>query len=146
MMGSLSGVSIERYAITGALVVFHLLTLGCSGDAQRTGRVHGEVSIDGAPLAAGQIRFFAVDGGIGSDGVVSNGKYDIPSRDGMSAGKFRVEFSSEKKTGKQIPDRDGDPGDMRDEVIESLPAKFNRNSSVQIEYDPKVDRPYDFKL
>lgn len=108
--------------------------------------MHGEITIDGTPLAEGQIRFFAVDGGIGSDGVVTIGKYDIAARDGMCGGKYRVEISFEKKTGKKVPDRDGGPGDMKEEVIESLPAKYNKNSTLQIDYDPKALKPYDFKL
>ena len=119
---------------------------GCSSPGQATGRVFGEVAIDGVPLPEGQIHFFAVGGGIGADGAIAAGKYDIPSREGMSAGKYRVELSAEKKSGKQVPDRDGGPGDMKEAVIESLPAKFNRNSKIQIDYDPKVSRPYDFKL
>ena len=139
-------VSSKSCSIAIALIGLHFLTLGCSGGVERTGRVFGEVTMDGVPLAEGQIRFFAVDGGIGTDGVVTNGKYDIKPRDGMSAGKFRVEFSLEKKTGKKILDRDGGPGDMKEEMIETLSAKFNRNSTIQIEYDPKADRPHDFKL
>ena len=35
---------------------------------------------------------------------------------------------------------------MKEEVIESLPAKYNKNSTLQIDYDPKAIKPYDFKL
>lgn len=145
-MGTTNIMSITRCSIAIAMIGLYLTMLGCSGSVGRTGRVYGAVTIDGEPMSEGQIRFFAVDGGIGTDGVVSNGKYDIASSDGMSAGKFRVEFSLERKTGKKIPDRDGAQGDMKEEVIESLAANFNRSSTIQIEYDPKVDRPYDFKL
>lgn len=126
--------------------VFAFACLGCSGQAIKTGRVFGEVTVNSAPLAQGQIRFFSLDGGIGTDGPIANGKYDISSAEGISAGKFRVEISSERKTGKQIPNRDGGPGEMQDEVIESIPAKFNRNSVLQIDYDPQSDQAYDFKL
>ena len=129
-----------------SLISLQLVLMGCSDDGRSTGRVHGEITIDGTPLAEGQIRFFAVDGGIGSDGVVTIGKYDIAARDGLCGGKYRVEISFEKKTGKKVPDRDGGPGDMKEEVIESLPAKYNKNSTLQIDYDPKALKPYDFKL
>ena len=145
-MGNARASQSIRYWFALALVSAQLVLIGCSGDGKSTGRVHGEITIDGAPLLEGQIQFFAVDGGIGSDGVISNGKYDIAARDGMSAGKYRVELSSEKKTGKKVPDRDGGVGDMKDEVIEALPGKFNKNSKLQIEYDPKASQPYDFKL
>ena len=123
-----------------------LLLVGCSSDAVKTGSIHGEVALDGNPLKEGQIRFFSLDGGIGADGLVTDGKYNIVAKEGISAGKYRVEFSFEKKTGKKVPDRDGGPDDMKDEVIETLPAKFNRSSTIQIDYDPAKNQPLDFKL
>ena len=35
---------------------------------------------------------------------------------------------------------------MKDEVVEDLPPKFNRNSTIQIDFDPKQDKPFDFDL
>ncbi|MEQ1825095.1 MAG: hypothetical protein ABL921_04090 [Pirellula sp.] len=119
---------------------------GCGDSTSGRGRVQGKVTIDGVPLAVGQIRFFALTGGIGADGNVTDGVYDIPTKEGMSAGTYRVELSSTKTTGRKVPDRDGGPGDTKDEVIESLPAKFNQSSTIQIEFDPKTPKSYDFDL
>ena len=125
------------------LVVF---TLGCNDTSKGLGKIQGKVTLDGAPLVEAQIRFFAVNGGVGTDGKVVDGLYDIPAREGMSAGKFRVEFSSEKKTGKKVPDRDGGPGDMKDELIEGLAAKYNQKSTLRIDFDPSQTKPLDFDL
>jgi len=125
------------------LVVF---TLGCNDTSKGLGKIQGKVTLDGAPLVEAQIRFFAVNGGVGTDGKVVDGLYDIPAREGMSAGKFRVEFSSEKKTGKKVPDRDGGPSDMKDEVLEGLPVKFNQKSTLQIDFDPSQSKPFNFDL
>jgi len=57
-----------------------------------------------------------------------------------------VEFSSEKKTGKKVPDRDGGPGDMKDELIEGLAAKYNQKSTLRIDFDPSQTKPLDFDL
>ncbi len=122
------------------------LALGCSNASKGLGKIHGNVTLDGAPLVEAQIRFFAIDGGVGTDGKVVDGLYDIPAREGMSAGKYRVEFSSEKKTGKKVPDRDGGPGDVKDEVLEGLPAKFNQKSTLQIDFDPSQTKPFNFDL
>ncbi len=122
------------------------LPLGCSNASKDLGKIHGKVTLDGAPLVEAQIRFFAIDGGVGTDGKVIDGHYDIPAREGMSAGKYRVEFSSEKKSGKKVPDRDGGPGDMKDEIVEVLAAKFNQKSTFYIDYDPSQIKPFDFDL
>ena len=119
---------------------------GCNDSSKGLGKIHGNVTLDGAPLVEAQIRFFAVNGGVGTDGKVVDGLYNIPSREGMSAGKYRVEFSSEKKTGKRVPDRDGGPGDMKDEVLEGLPAKYNQKSTFQIDFDPSQTKPFNFDL
>jgi hypothetical protein len=102
--------------------------------------------VDGKPLTDGQIRFFALSGGIGTDGFVKGGRYDIPLESGMSAGKYRVEVSAVRSTGRKIPDHDGAADAMKDEIVEDLPAKFNQDSMLQIDFDPEKDEPHDFDL
>jgi hypothetical protein len=104
------------------------------------------VTLDGRPLAAGRIRFFALTGGVSTQGEVRDGRYEIPADRGPTAGKYRVELSVEKKTGRKVPDRDAGPGDLKDETVEAVPARYNRESVLQIDYDPAADRPHDFDL
>ena len=129
-----------------AILLCHIELVGCTSSTEERGRVHGKVTIDGQPLASGQIRFFAISGGIGTDGEVKDGAYDIPAAQGMTAGKYRVEISSPRATGRKVPDRDGGPGDTKDEFVENLPAKFNQQSTIQIDYDPATDKPFDLNL
>lgn len=130
------------------VVLIFLLTVatGCSDSSELRGRVHGKVTVDGKPLPTAQIRFFSVSGGVGTDGTVKDGSYEIPIASGMTSGKYRVELSFAKSTGRKIPDPDAGAGDMKDEVVEDLPAKFNRNSTIQIDFDPKQDKPIDLDL
>jgi len=123
-----------------------ILAPGCNDSSDGLGKIHGNVTLDGAPLVKAQIQFFALDGGVGTDGKVVDGLYNIPARDGLSAGKYRVEFSLDKKTGKKVPDPDGGPGDMKDEVLEGLPAKFNQKSTLQIDFDPSQTKSFNFDL
>ena len=83
---------------------------------------------------------------MGTDGTVKDGVYDIDVSNGMTAGMYRVELSFAKSTGRKVPDPDAGAGDMKDEVVEELPAKFNRNSTIQIDFDPKQDKPIDLDL
>ena len=55
-------------------------------------------------------------------------------------------MSAEKKTGRKVPDRDAGPGDMRDETVEAVPARYNWDSALQIDYDPAADAAHDFDL
>ncbi len=123
-----------------------VLAAGCGDPVARRGRAFGSVTVDGKPLAAGTVRFFALTGGVGSDGPIADGKYDLPPARGLTAGKYRVEISSERPTGKRVPDRDAGPGATKDETVETVPAKYNRDSTLQIDYDPAADKPHDFAL
>lgn len=128
------------------LAVAALMALpGCNSAAVKRGRVHGTVTVDGAPLAKGQIRILAVsEGGIGTAGEVVDGKYDIPPERGPTAGTYRVEIVSLKSTGRRV--RDSDTNEMVDEVVNTLPARYNSASTLQIKYDPGGDQAFTFDL
>ena len=134
-----------RCAMVGLFVVCMAVT-GCGETGPERGRVYGSVTLDGQPLPKARIRFFALGEGIGTDGEIVDGKYDIGVEKGLAAGKYRVEISAEAPTGKKVPDLDAGPGDMKDEVVESVPSKYNRDSTLQIDYDPAGDKPCDFAL
>jgi hypothetical protein len=132
------------------LVLIAMLSLSfttCSDPAARRGPIRGTVRLDGQPLATGKIRFFAVtSGGIGLEADVQNGQYAVPMEQGPTAGKYRVEFVSHQKTGRKIPDPDGMAGDTKDETVNKIPFRYNRDSRLMIDYDPTVDQPFDFDL
>ena len=128
------------------LLLFAISIVGCSDSSELRGRVHGKVTIDDKPLPSAKIRFFSLSSGVGTDGTVKDGVYDISVSNGMTAGKYRVELSFAKSTGRKVPDPDAGAGDMKDEVVEDLPAKFNRNSTIQIDFDPKQDKSIDLNL
>ena len=128
------------------LVLFAISMAGCSDSSELRGRVYGKVKIDDKPLPSAKIRFFSLSGGVGTDGTVKDGAYDIDVSNGMTAGKYRVELSFAKSTGRKVPDPDAGAGDMKDEVIEELPVKFNRNSTIQVDFDPKQVKPIDLDL
>jgi hypothetical protein len=134
-----------RHAVVGLFVVCAIV-VGCGETGPERGRVHGSVTFGDQPLPKGRIRFFALGEGIGTDGEIVDGKYDIRVEKGLATGKYRVEISAETPTGKKVRDMDAGPGDMKDEVIESIPPAYNRNSTLQIDYDPAADKPYDFAL
>lgn len=131
-----------------ALIAFGSVVLmaGCGQDnTPKRGHLHGKVTVDGVPLAKGQIRIFALTaGGVGTDAEIVNGKYDIPVERGPSAGTYRIEIESLKATGKKV--LDPDTRQMVDEVANELPARYHVESTLKIDYDPSSDKPYDFEL
>src|SRR5688572_17804468 len=121
--------------ILGSLAVA-LAALGCGrADLPHRGRIHGKVTLDGKPLAAGNVRFIALEhGGLNVLAPVANGGYDVPEGRGLVKGKYRVEFSV-PKDGRRIPNPDF-PGQWTVERLESLPARYHRESTSVLDYDP----------
>jgi hypothetical protein len=107
--------------------------------------VHGTVTVDGVPLATGQIRILAVTGGgVGTAGEIADGAYDIPPDRGPTAGTYRVEIVSLRPTGRRV--RDPDTDELIDELVNVLPARYHSASTLRIEYDPGGDPTFNFEL
>lgn len=128
------------------LALAGLVLVGCGKQEVARGRVHGTVTVGGSALAEGKIRFFPLGEGIGSDSEIVAGKYEISADRGLSAGKYRVEVSLLKATGNKVPNYDGEPGAMMDEIIETISPRYNRNSELAVDYDPSADGQFDFDL
>src|SRR4051812_23677443 len=104
------------------------LTSGCGKAVTERGPLYGKVTVDGAPVAKGQIRFFALSAeGIGTDAAIADGKYTVPADRGLAPGDYRVEIVSLKPTGKRIMDIDANK--LVDEVVNLLPPRYNTQST-----------------
>jgi len=107
--------------------------VGCSSK-QSGGTVKGTVSLDGQPLAAGQILFVAVDQGSPSaEAAITAGQFEAL----VPPGEKRVEIRAPKVTGKKkMYDTPDSP--TVDTVVELLPAKYNVNSELKMTVDGSV--------
>src|SRR5262245_54353463 len=120
-------------------VVAAAAVLGCPHESPQRGRVHGTVTVDGVPLARGQIRLFSLSaGGIGTDGEIVDGQYDIAAARGLTAGTYRVEIVSVQPTGRRV--RDPDTNALVDEMVNVLPARYHSASVLRLTYDAGNDR------
>ena len=119
---------------------------GCGGATGRAS-VSGTVTLDGEPVENGAITLVAVTGDEGPTGAnIVDGSYRIRKTQGPVAGHFRVEIRWSKPTGKKILVMDGIPDSgMRDELAEAIPAKYNKESVLEIEIQ-KGNNQRDFEL
>jgi hypothetical protein len=103
---------------------------GCSG--QNSASVHGKVTLDGEMVSAGNIAFLpAAAGGRKVAAAIEQGLYSIPASQKLEPGKYRVEISWHKPTGRKVAS--ADPGMTIDETREAVPAKYNRDSTLTVE-------------
>ncbi len=101
---------------------------GCTSGSKQVA-VKGTVHFDGSPVEEGSISFFPEDGEARkASAAIINGEFAIPAERGPAPGKFKVEISWMRKTGKKIPS--ADPGIEIDERKEVIPAKYNTASTL----------------
>jgi hypothetical protein len=114
--------------------------------------VAGEVTLDGAALADGDILFIPLSGGTMAGGKIKGGKYKLARHEGPSVGPNRVEIRSVQPTGRIIesnvtPEGDGAPGDGKVmEHKELVPRRFNNESELKVEVQKGADNSANFRL
>lgn len=103
-------------------------SVGCTGNAPKS--VSGKVTLDGEPVKGGSVVFLPADvNGTKGAAEIIDGSYLIGGDSGLKPGKYRVEISWFKPTGRKIPS--ADPGFTTDETREVIPAKYNTNSELK---------------
>ena len=131
-----------RRSILPALTAFALLAAaGCgSGHVPLT----GEVSYDGQPIDEGTITFVSPteDDAAGKPSArIEGGKYKFDKDTGPAPGKYKVQITWLKKSGQKVSTGDGE---VRDDKVNVLPAKFNTQTTLKAEVksgSPKMDFP-----
>ncbi|RLT16762.1 MAG: hypothetical protein DWI27_07985 [Planctomycetota bacterium] len=123
------------------LVLLGLLLLGCGGprrpDPTRA-NVTGSVTLDGKPLAEGEILFLAVNGEAVDTLRIANGSFS----GSVSIGPQRVRLAAYTMVKRSVfPDKP--PVDVRENA---LPAKYHAGSTLTAEIKPGTNPPLSFDL
>lgn len=107
-----------------------LLLAGCSSKPT-DGSIKGTVTLDGQPLATGQILFVSIDQNAQpAQAEITAGQFEAL----VPPGEKRVEIRAPKVTGKKkMYDTPDSP--TVDTVVELLPAKYNVNSELKLTVD-----------
>lgn len=140
-----------RIGLGVVLGVFGVSVAGCNGDGDQRPRerVSGTVTLDGAPLAAGDITFMPADPASSSTaaaGKVVNGAYDIPHAEGPMPGPYRVSISSVEETAPPNAAK-AQPGDGDAPILkERLPATYNKDTTLKADVAKGGKNVFDFPL
>lgn len=132
-----------------AFCVGVLLFVGCGKGDQPSKVVEGTVTCGGEKVELGQIRFVPIEGTCGSTNVsaIRDGHYRIKARGGVPVGRFRVEITAEKRTGRQVMGNVGTETGMIDETVRlGPPAYAGRKSPLVAEITPRSNGRLDFDL
>lgn len=124
---------------------------GCAGEPQGPERAHvaGFVSLDGAPLRSGEIRFIPTANTKGPAAVatVTDGAYELGTAEGPIVGSHRVEIDSSD------PEGDDDQafaakvsrGEKPLDLV-PIPTVYNRQSILKTEVTKAGNLQLDFPL
>ncbi len=111
--------------------------VGCGDPGPKTYPVSGSVTLDGRPLAEGDIYFFPLDANVSADaGRITGGQFAFRAK----AGKMRVEIrAAHVVPGKRTPMG----GPVREE---SLPARYNKATELTAEVVAGGANQFNFPL
>lgn len=107
---------------------------GC-GEANPLGRrpIYGSVSFQGKPVDYGAIQFNPLDmqHGVNSGGMIENGKYQLPTSQGLPPGEYLVMVTAPDRS--KMEKVEGPPGDERSLAVERIPAKYNLKTTLKLD-------------
>jgi hypothetical protein len=108
----------------------------------------GYVSLNGAQLDSGTIRFTSVGGAklVSSGAMIQDGAYHIPQEKGLLAGIYHVELSSPDKSAPPVMARATPGGPGIPVAPDRIPAEYNVDSKQSIEVAPDSDNQFDFSI
>lgn len=139
------GVCIKMIAMraAGIMVLFCGIALtGCWSDGPEIARVEGLVTMDGKPLPNAIVMFVPPGGRPSACETDANGKYVLlfsAGRKGAIPGLNRVEIN----TARLAYEKDGK---MYPAVKESVPARYNRLTTLEFDVKPKTNNVANFEL
>jgi hypothetical protein len=130
------------------LTIGLVFVAGCGPRNDRLA-VSGNVTLDGAPLDTGSIRFTSqgTEKLSASGATIGNGEFQVPQEKGLPPGTYHVEISAPDTNGPLVSYR-GAPGQpaMPPTAPERIPPEYNSNSKHSIEVTPDGDNHFVFDI
>jgi hypothetical protein len=134
-----------------ALCAACVWVVGCGNSGPKRYGVSGAVTYKGQPIKSGLISFIP-EGSEASAGGASiiDGKYEIPDKPGLPAGKYEVSVNvptaggKNKKSGVAEDEAPGSGGEK--ETRETLPVKYNENTELRAEVKDDDNNEFNFNL
>lgn len=134
------------FLLFGCVVVMFLV--GCGEDLKGRKAVSGKVTLSGAPLTQGEIRFEPAGTQkykTQSGGKIVNGVYSIAANFGLVPGVYAVTITSmEEVPGSRVEGKD--PMDLKVEYRDIVPPKFGSASEQKVTVTDTGKQTFDFVM
>ena len=115
-----------------AVALFSLLGCGPKSDLLE---VTGEVSLNGAPVNSGSIRFTSVgtDRVSSTGAMIRGGEYSIPQVRGLLPGTYQIVISAADENAPKVMARDASGRPQIEVAQELIPAEYNTESEKTVD-------------
>lgn len=125
--------------VLAIVLILAPLTIGCGG-GEKVGQVQGRVTINGEPIAKGDIRFLPMDGASkATGGLIADGRFEVE----VPVGKQRVEIFSNVIDEAKTP-----PNPTPEQIVmkKLVPDRYNIESEEVLDVKPGLNEPvFDLK-
>ncbi|QDU21172.1 hypothetical protein [Urbifossiella limnaea] len=112
----------------GSAALSLVFVVGCGGP-----NISGTVKIDGQNVDGGGIAFLTEGGKEAvATGQIVGGAYKIPTNKKLVPGKYTVQITWLKGTGKKVKN-ESDPGTEDEEKVQYIPGEYNTGSKLSVE-------------
>lgn len=125
-----------------------LATLAGCGPQSDLLPVEGNVTLDGAPLAGGSIRFTLTgsDRAFAAAAPIEDGQYRLPRAQGLLPGIYHVMISASDENSPMVTIRDPSGKPVTTAPAELIPAEFNTESTKTVEVAPEGENQFSFDI
>lgn len=135
-----------RLFMSGMMVAASLLFTGCGPSTDRL-EISGNVTLDGAPLDSGSIRFTSLgEKQIASGAMIEQGEYYIPQEKGLTPGPYHVEITSPDVNAPPVMVPVGPGGRGVPTQPERIPPEWNADSTQRVEVSADGDNHFVFDI
>ena len=131
----------------GVLVLGITCWSGCGPKSDRL-EVTGAVTLNGAPLDGGSIRFSSLgsEKKYSSGAMIQNGQYRVPETHGLPPGKYHVEIRRQMRKSPPIM-MSATPGGPAIPVAPNrIPPEYNRDSKQTVEVTEDGENHFEFTI
>jgi len=132
--------ALKRGGIVAACLLLALT--GCDSGPKRYS-ISGKVTFKDKPVPAGALRFIPSEPTIMTSGgaIITDGKYSIPSEQGLLAGSYKVAVSMPDPNVKVVDEETPGSGPVAKEMI---PEKYNSDTKTVLTIVVKPEGPFEF--
>lgn len=121
---------LKSVALMGAVAI--VAAWGCAAGVWA--ELEGAVVVAGKAVSEGSIVLVPLAGtkGPSAGGIIAAGRYRLTGREGVRPGRFQVQLSAVRKTGRMIENA-ASPGTQIEEAANIIPPSYGQKSTLEVE-------------